>query len=79
LLVNAGLSCVDEEDHGTGRRLEGERERAVSAVHARHRPHADGHDEAMLALVRLLARQAAREVFDQAVAESNRSVEEGRE
>ena len=32
LLVNAGLSCVDEEDHGTGRRLEGERERAVSAV-----------------------------------------------
>jgi hypothetical protein len=33
----------------------------------------------MLALARLLARQAAREVFDQAVAESNRSVEEGRE
>lgn len=46
---------------------------------ARHRPHADGHDEALLALVRLLTRQAAREVFDQAVAESNRSVEEGRE
>jgi hypothetical protein len=32
LLVNAGLSCVDEEDHGTGRRLEGERDRAVSPV-----------------------------------------------
>jgi hypothetical protein len=35
--------------------------------------------EAMLALVRLLARQAAREVFEQAVAESGRSVEESRE
>jgi hypothetical protein len=33
----------------------------------------------MLALVRLLARQAAREVFDQANAESDRTVEEGRE
>jgi hypothetical protein len=33
----------------------------------------------MLALVRLLARQAAREAFDQAVAESDRSVEESRE
>jgi hypothetical protein len=33
----------------------------------------------MLALVRLLARQAAREAFDQAVAESDRSAEEGRE
>jgi hypothetical protein len=33
----------------------------------------------MLALVRLLARQAAREVFDQAVGESDGSVEEGRE
>jgi hypothetical protein len=33
----------------------------------------------MLALVRLLARQAAREAFDQAVAESGRSVEEDRE
>jgi hypothetical protein len=32
----------------------------------------------MLALVRLLARQAAREAFDQA-AESDRSVEEDRE
>jgi Nucleotidyl transferase AbiEii toxin, Type IV TA system len=32
LLVNAGLSCVDEEDHGTGRRLEGKRERAVCPV-----------------------------------------------
>jgi hypothetical protein len=30
----------------------------------------------MVALVRLLARQAAREVFDQALAESGRSVEE---
>ena len=48
--------------------------------HARRAPHVDGQaDEAMLALVRLLARQAAREVFDQAVAESDRSVEEGRE
>jgi hypothetical protein len=33
----------------------------------------------MLALVRLLARQAAREAFDLAVAESDRSVEEDRE
>jgi hypothetical protein len=33
----------------------------------------------MLALVRLLARQAAREAFDQAVAESDRPVEEDRE
>jgi hypothetical protein len=33
----------------------------------------------MLALVRLLARQAAREAFDQAVVESDRSVEEDRE
>jgi hypothetical protein len=32
LLVNAGLSCVDEGDHGTGRGLEGERERAMSPV-----------------------------------------------
>ena len=32
LLVNAGLSCVDERDHGTGRALEGERERAMSPV-----------------------------------------------
>ena len=32
LLVNAGLSCVDEEDHGTGRQLESERKRAVSHV-----------------------------------------------
>jgi hypothetical protein len=47
---------------------------------ARRAPHVDRQaDEAMLALVRLLARQAAREVFDQAVAESDRSVEEGRE
>jgi hypothetical protein len=33
----------------------------------------------MLALVRLLARQAAREAFDQAAAEWDRSVEEDRE
>ena len=33
----------------------------------------------MLALVRLLARQAAREAFDQALAESSRCVEEDRE
>jgi hypothetical protein len=33
----------------------------------------------MLALARLLARQAAREVFEQTVAESSRSVEEDRE
>ncbi len=32
LLVNAGLSCVDEGDHGTGRGLEGESERAMSPV-----------------------------------------------
>ena len=47
---------------------------------ARPRPDVDGQaDEAMFALVRLLARQAAREAFDQAVAESDRSVEKGRE
>jgi hypothetical protein len=33
----------------------------------------------MLALIRLLARQAAREAFDQAVPESHRSLEEDRE
>jgi hypothetical protein len=33
----------------------------------------------MLALVRLLARQAAREAFDKAVQGSDRSVEEGHE
>lgn len=36
-------------------------------------------DAALLALVRLLARQAAREVFTQTFAESDCSVEEGRE
>jgi len=47
---------------------------------ARPRPHVDEQgEEALLAIVRLLARQAAREAFDQAVAESDRSVEEGRE
>jgi hypothetical protein len=47
---------------------------------ARPRAHVDGHaEEALLSIVRLLARQAAREAFDQAVAESDRSVEEGRE
>jgi hypothetical protein len=47
---------------------------------ARRAPHVDGQaDEAMLALVRLLARQAAREAFDQALPESSRSVEEDRE
>ena len=50
------------------------------ARHTRRRPHVGGQaDESMLALVRLLARQAAREAFDQAVAESDRSVEEDRE
>jgi hypothetical protein len=43
---------------------------------ARPRPDVDGQvDEAMFALVRLLARQAAREAFDQAVAKSDPSVE----
>jgi hypothetical protein len=36
-------------------------------------------DEAMLALVRLLARQAAREAFDRALGESSRSVQGDRE
>jgi hypothetical protein len=36
-------------------------------------------DAALLALVRLLARQAAREVFAQTVTDSDRSFEEGRE
>ena len=41
---------------------------------------ADAHaHDALLALVRLLARQAAREVFAQTLAESDSSVEEGRE
>jgi hypothetical protein len=47
-----------------------------------HRPPAetDAHaDDALLALVRLLARQAAREVFAQSVAEFDSSVEEDRE
>jgi hypothetical protein len=40
----------------------------------------DAHtDDGLLALVRLLARQAAREGFAQAAAESDRSAEEGRE
>ena len=47
---------------------------------ARSRPHLDGQgEEALLEIVRLLARQAAREVFEQAVAESGHSVEESRE
>jgi hypothetical protein len=47
---------------------------------ARPQPDLDGQaEEALLAMVRLLARQAAREAFDQAVAESDRSVEQGRE
>jgi hypothetical protein len=50
------------------------------ARRTRRRPHVGGQaDESMLALVHLLARQAAREAFDQAVAESDRSVEEDRE
>jgi len=36
-------------------------------------------DSALLALVRLLARQAAREVFAQTVTDSDRSFDEGRE
>ena len=36
-------------------------------------------DAALLALVRLLARQAAREVFAQTVTDSDRSFDEGRE
>ena len=36
-------------------------------------------DAALLALVRLLARQAAREMFEQSVANSIRSFDEGRE
>ena len=40
----------------------------------------DAHaDDALLALVRLLARQAAREVFAQTVTESDRSIDEDRE
>lgn len=36
-------------------------------------------DAALLALVRLLARQAAREVFARTVTESDSSIDEGRE
>jgi hypothetical protein len=56
--------------------------RASGVAHDVHRSpvEADAHtDDALLALVRLLARQAAREVFAQTFAESDRSVEEGRE
>jgi len=46
----------------------------------RSRVETDAHtDDALLALVRLLARQAAREAFAQAAAESDRSTEEDRE
>jgi len=46
----------------------------------RSRVETDAHtDDALLALVRLLARQAAREAFAQAAAESDRSIEEDRE
>jgi hypothetical protein len=45
----------------------------------RPRRHQVQADEAMLTLVRLLARQAAREVFAQTFSESNSSVEEDRE
>jgi hypothetical protein len=56
------------------------RRRARTSDRTRRRPHVGGQaDESMLALVRLLARQAAREAFDRAVAESDRSVEEDRE
>jgi len=41
---------------------------------------ADAHtDAALLALVRLLARQAARDVFAQTVSDSDRSIDEDRE
>jgi hypothetical protein len=41
---------------------------------------ADGQtDAALLALVRLLARQAAREVFEQSVTDPDRYFDEGRE
>jgi hypothetical protein len=50
------------------------------ARRARHRPHVDGHvDETMLALARLLARQAARDVFAQTAMESDHPIEESRE
>jgi len=32
LLVNAEVSCADEEDHSTGRRLEGEADRNTPRV-----------------------------------------------
>jgi hypothetical protein len=51
---------------------------ANSADRAPEQPDAYA-DDALLVLVRLLARQAAREVFDQRVTEFDRSVEEGRE
>jgi hypothetical protein len=56
--------------------------RAIESACEALRSHveADAHtDDALLALVRLLARQAAREVFAQTFSESDRSVEEGRE
>jgi hypothetical protein len=79
LLVNAGLSCVDEGDHDSGHQREGEREHDVSRVTFAVRVRMLTHrlTGAMLALVRLLARQAAREVFAQAATESARSAKEG--
>jgi hypothetical protein len=56
------------------------RTRSVARRPRRGRRHVDARsDEAMLALVRLLARQAAREVFAQTAMESDHSVEESRE
>jgi hypothetical protein len=76
VVVNAGLSCVDEEDRASGRR----RATGVARRVRRSRVETDAHtDDALLALVRLLARQAAREAFAQATAESDRSTEEDRE
>jgi hypothetical protein len=77
VVVNAGLSCVDEED---SRFRPSARATGVARCVRRSRVETDAHtDDALLALVRLLARQAAREAFAQAAAESDRSTEEDRE
>ena len=78
MLVNAGLSCVDESDQVSGRRRDGANEPVAARRYASFE--ADAQTEAaLLALVRLLARQAAREVFDAISHELGSFVEEGRE
>jgi hypothetical protein len=76
LLVNAALSCVDDD----GIRIRGRRRERISQSFEDVESDAQT-DEALRALARLLARQAAREVFEREPAKghSNHSSEEGQE